>query len=262
MDERRSATQAIVGGGALVLDHDRALLDIVAERERSRARARSAAHVIRVAAGPWSAEAEAETARGGIGLFVLDGLLIRRVGVSGGFGAELLGPGDVMRPWQHDGEDGELLPVQTTWLAVAPTLLAVLDVGWAARMAAWPAVTCELVGRALERSRRLATLLAISQHRRLDVRLRLLLWALADRFGVVRPDGVHLELPLTHEALACLAVARRPSVSTALGRLTKAGALRRQRRHIVLIGEPPGSDELDEATEERGRTALAASGRR
>lgn len=149
--------------------------------------------------------------------------------------------------------------MQTTWLVVAPTRLAVLDVRWAARMTRWPGVACELVGRALERSRRLATLLAISRHRRLDVRLRLLLWTLADRFGVVRPDGVHLELPLTHEALAYLAVARRPSVSTTLGRLTEAGELRRQGRRIVLIGQPPEDDELDDAAEERESGAVATS---
>jgi hypothetical protein len=41
--------------------------------------------------------------RDGIGLIVLRGRLIRRLGIDGRFGAELLGQGDVLRPWQ--GED-------------------------------------------------------------------------------------------------------------------------------------------------------------
>lgn len=234
----------------LVLDHDRALLELVPERQRSNARAASVARVIRLPTGAWPASTESETARGGIGLFVLNGLMLRRVGMHGRYGAELLGPGDIVRPWQHDGEDTGILPYETVWRIFAPTRLAVLDIRWAMRVAPWPMISCEMVGRALERSLRLATLMAVSQHRRLDVRLRLLLWKLADRFGVVRPDGVHLQIPLTHEALAYLAVARRPSVSTALGRLADAGELRQDRRRIVLLGEPPDASELEHAGEE------------
>jgi CRP/FNR family cyclic AMP-dependent transcriptional regulator len=161
------------------------------------------------------------------------------------FGAELLGPGDILRPWQQDGDDAVLATEDTSWRVIAPTSFAVLDIRWAMRMAPWPALGCELVGRALERSLRLATLMAISQHRRLDARLRLLLWKLADRFGVVRRDGVHLEIPITHEALSLLCVARRPSVSTTLRRMAEAGQLRQEHRHIVLLGEPPTPEELE-----------------
>ena len=229
----------------LVLDHDHLLLDLVPEQHQGSARAASVARVLRVPTGAWQAQSEADTARGGIGLLVLSGLLLRRVGMRARYGAELLGPGDILRPWQHDGEETGILPYDTAWRVFAPTRLAVLDSRWALRMAPWPPIACEMVGRALERSLRLATLMAVSQHRRLDVRLRLLLWKLADRFGIVRPDGVHLQIPLTHEALAYLAVARRPSVSTALGRLAEAGELRQERRHIVLLGEPPDASELE-----------------
>jgi hypothetical protein len=234
----------------LVLDNDHGLLRLVGERQQDNARAASVARVLRIPTGAWRASSEADTARGGIGLFVLGGLLLRRDGMHGRYGAELLGPGDLLRPWQHDGEETGILPYETAWRVFAPTRLAVLDIRWAMRMAPWPAIGCEMVGRALERSLRLATLMAVSQHRRLDVRLRLLLWKLADRFGVVRPDGVHLLIPLTHEALAYLAVARRPSVSTALGRLADAGELRQERRRIVLLGEPPDSSELEHAGED------------
>ena len=42
--------------------------------------------------------------RAGLGLLVLDGLLIRRIELAGRFAAELLGPGDLLRPWQEDDE--------------------------------------------------------------------------------------------------------------------------------------------------------------
>jgi CRP-like cAMP-binding protein len=67
----------------------------------------------------------------------------------------------------------------------------------------------------------------------------MLFWDLADRYGRVHPDGVHLDLPLTHEALSHLAGARRPSVSGALTRLAAAGHLERDGRRWVLRGEPP-----------------------
>jgi hypothetical protein len=224
----------------VVIDHDRGL------RELQSARASSIARVLRIGTGTWEAAAHAELARGGVGLLVLNGLLLRRVGMRARYGAELLAAGDLLRPWQHDGEETGILPYELAWRVFSPVRVAVLDLRWATRMAPWPAVLGDMVGRALERSLRLATLMAVSQHRRLDVRLRLLLWKLADRFGVVRPDGVHLQIPLTHEALAYLAVARRPSVSTALGRLAEAGELRQERRRIVLLGDPPDALELEE----------------
>jgi len=97
------------------------------------------------------------------------------------------------------------------------------------------------VGRALDRSRRLAVLMAIVQQPRLDERLWMLFWELADRHGRVHRDGVHLELPLSHELISHLAAARRPSVSSALSRLAERGVLRREGRSWVVSGAPPGA---------------------
>ena len=70
----------------------------------------------------------------GIGLLVLRGLLIRRVGVGGGFGAELLGQGDLLRPWQGEGAQSTLSPT-TGWHVLEPVRIAVLDPRAAARFA-------------------------------------------------------------------------------------------------------------------------------
>jgi CRP/FNR family transcriptional regulator, cyclic AMP receptor protein len=223
-----------------VLDHDVDLCELVPEDRLPQARQAAAAVAMRVQPGSWEAARHSDRARGGYGLLVIEGLLIRRAGMDGRFGAELLGPGDLLRPWQHDGERvGGTLPFETAWRVVAPTRLAVLDLRWAARMAPWPQIGAELAGRALERSLRLVASMAIVQQPKLDVRLWLLFWELADRYGTVHRDGVHLDLPLTHEVLSHLAAARRPSVSGALSRLAADGKVRREGRGWVLAGQAP-----------------------
>jgi CRP/FNR family transcriptional regulator, cyclic AMP receptor protein len=224
-----------------VLQVDRELGYRIPAAQLERAEMTSTARVLRVPAGRWDASRNADDARDGAGLLILSGALVRRVGNRGNFGAELLAAGDVLRPWQHDGEETGILPFETSWRVVAPVRIAVLDVRWMGRMAPWPTVAGVLIGRALERSLRLATLLAIAQQRRLDDRLTMLLWKLAERFGVVTPEGVELQLPLTHEVLAHLAAARRPSVSATIGKLTDEGVLRQDRRRWLLLGEPPVS---------------------
>jgi CRP/FNR family transcriptional regulator, cyclic AMP receptor protein len=231
----------------LVLELDRELLDAVPAERAGRARAASLATVEARRAGSWDAAADAGLARGGFGLLVTGGVLVRRVGVEGRFGAELLASGDLLRPWQHDGEAGAL-PFEMAWRIVAPLRFAVLDRAWAARMAPFPEVAAELVGRALERSRRLATLMAIAQQPRLDQRVWLLFWELADRHGRVHPDGVHLDLRLTHEVISHLVAARRPSVSTALSSLASRGILRREGGGWVLSGPPPDEPPGEEVT--------------
>ena len=179
---------------------------------------------------------------GGFGLLVLDGLLLRRVEVAGRHAAELLGPGDLLRPFQRG--DDSTLDLTWTWRVVAPTKCALLDPRWTARAAAWPPLGAELAGRGLARALRLVVTMAIAQQPKLDIRLWMLFWELADRYGKVHPDGIHLELPLTHEVLSHLAGARRPSVSGALTRLAEDGRLTRSGRNWVLSGERPVLEEL------------------
>jgi CRP/FNR family cyclic AMP-dependent transcriptional regulator len=224
---------------AFVLEEDPELAETIPAEQRDAALQASLAAVIHVPTGLWDARQDAGRARPGFGLLVLDGLLIRRVGSDGRFGAELLSAGDLLRPWDYDGEDS--IGFETHWRVLADTTLAVLDPHWAARMARFTCVGPELAGRALSRSRRLAALMAIAQQPRLDERLWMVFWELADRHGRVFADGVRVELPLTHEVLSHLAAARRPSVSGALTRLAEQGRLRREGRAWVLSGEPPSA---------------------
>jgi CRP-like cAMP-binding protein len=106
-------------------------------------------------------------------------------------------------------------------------------------MCSFPEIGVALTGRAMRRSRRLANMFLITSYPHLEDRLLLLLWELADRYGVVRRDGVHVPLPMTHQVLSELAAARRPSVSGALSRLAATGALVRVEDGWLLNGEPP-----------------------
>lgn len=188
--------------------------------------------------GAWDPEEQSESVRGGIGLLLLEGLVVRRVGRTGRYGAELLGPGDLMRPWQHDGEDVSL-PFDTSFRVIDQTLLAVLDARFAARAAPYPEVASALIGRAMQRSRTLVVNMAIAHYPRIDRRLLMLLWHLADRWGRVTPEGIRVPLRLTHQILADLVASRRPSVTSGLQRLVQEGHVSKLGDNWLLHGEPP-----------------------
>jgi CRP-like cAMP-binding protein len=98
----------------------------------------------------------------------------------------------------------------------------------------------ELFNRGTRRAHHLAVALAIAHHPRVEDRLLLTLWHLAERWGRVHRDGVVVPLPLGHQRLADLVGAHRPSVTTAMGALARAGSLsRRDNGDWVLHGAPP-----------------------
>jgi CRP/FNR family transcriptional regulator, cyclic AMP receptor protein len=243
---------------ANVIDEDVELADAIAVERRAAAARAARALLLRVGTGSWEAQADAEMTRGGFGFLVLTGLLIRRVGIGERIGAELLGPTDLLRPLEHDGEEATL-PFEAAWRVLQPLRLAVLDRRWTFRMSPFPEIAVELTSRATRRSRRLANTLAISHHPRLDERLLLLLWELADRYGTVRREGIHVPVPMTHEVLSHLAGARRPSVSGALGRLSESGMLERTEQGWLLRGEPPAAAPLPPAGDHEGPAEEAST---
>jgi CRP-like cAMP-binding protein len=101
----------------------------------------------------------------------------------------------------------------------------------------------------MSRALRLVTSMAIAQQPKLDIRLWMLFWELADRYGKVSVAGVRLELPLTHDLISHLVGAHRPSVSAALSRLEHAGYIRREGRQWLLLGAPPQIDEPAQLTD-------------
>jgi CRP/FNR family cyclic AMP-dependent transcriptional regulator len=221
-----------------VLREDSELAEAVSEPERARAIEQCVARTVRLPRGRWGAQGAA-TVHDGIGLLILEGLLLRRVGIDGRFGAELLGEGDLLRPWQ--GENSTSTLTRTTgWRVLEPVRVALLDQEVERRFAAFPPLIGRLVGRALERSRNLSVNMAIVHQARVNVRLHMLFWHLADRWGRVGVKGVILPLSLTHSLLADLVAARRPTVTTSLAELAREGLVCPHGEGWLLRGEPPG----------------------
>jgi CRP/FNR family cyclic AMP-dependent transcriptional regulator len=165
-------------------------------------------------AGPLGRPAE-------LGVLVLTGVVVVSVRVCDRVAAELVGAGDLLQGVA--GEDDDLLGCDVGWRALVPTRFALLDGAFAERIRPWPQITEALLHRAARRTRNLQMQRAIASQPRLEVRLALLLWHLAARWGKVEPGGIRVPLPLTHQLLGKLIGAERPSVSHALGRLAHAG---------------------------------------
>lgn len=219
-----------------VLEEDQELAGVVAPEERAVAERQLVAQAITLSPGEWGG-AEGVAGEDCLGLLVLSGVLVRSIGRSGRLGAEVLGPGDLVRPWQ-DGESGSL-DFGTSWTVVAPARVAVLDQPFGRRVCGFPELVAALLARSTQRARSLAVTMAIAQEPTVEARLELLLWHLADRYGRVRTNGVIVPVILTHNILARLVAARRPSTTTALGRLAQRGVVERHVDGWLLTGEPP-----------------------
>lgn len=150
---------------------------------------------------------------------------------------ELLGNGDLLRPWQRD--DAYAVPVDARWRVSRDTRIALLDREFTRRMSAWPTVVGELCGRGIRRSRTLGLLSALADVPGVPVRLLLLFWHLADRWGYVVPGGVVVPLRLSHETLGDLVGAQRPTVSRCLAQMTRSGSLRPTHGGWEIRGAPP-----------------------
>jgi CRP/FNR family transcriptional regulator, cyclic AMP receptor protein len=222
-----------------LIDADPDLGDLLDEQDAERARREALARVKRLSPGEWDAPAAHEQAEHHRGFLIVDGLLSRTVDVLGRHCVELLGHGDVMRPWQWD-EAGSHVRAEIGWQVLEPTRLAVLDHQLVLRIVPWPQLGLELFNRGTRRAHHLAVALAIAHHQRVGDRLLLTLWHLAERWGRVHPDGIVVPLPLGHQRLADLVGAQRQSVTTAMGQLTRDGSVsRRDNGDWVLHGDPP-----------------------
>jgi hypothetical protein len=222
-----------------IVDADPDLADRLDAAEVEEARHEALARVQRLTPGVWDVAGALEEDVHHRGFLVVDGLLSRTVDVLGRRCVELIGPADVMRPWQWDDE-GSHVRAEVGWNVLEPSRLAVLDHGLVVRMVPWPQLGVELFNRGTRRAHHLAVALAIAHHHRIDDRVLLTLWHLAERWGRVHTEGVVVPLPLSHQRLADLVGAHRPSVTTAIGDLTRDGRLsRRESGDWVLHGPPP-----------------------
>jgi CRP/FNR family transcriptional regulator, cyclic AMP receptor protein len=194
-------------------------------------------HQLRV--GAWQVARMRAPSGAYLGLLMLDGVISRELSIADTVSVELLGPGDLIRPWPA-ADRTRLLGVDVRWWVLSSTTVVLLDRRVAAELAAWPEIVARLHDRLTERSERLAIGRAISQLTRVDRRLLALFWHLAERWGRVGPSGVVIPLALTHRMLGRLVGAARPTISTALSELRERGELvRRPDGSWLLRGQPP-----------------------
>jgi hypothetical protein len=240
--KRRTAGGARLRSSTLVLREDPDLAEQLTADQFEPALPSSAAAVLTVdGAGGWRPPLPSNPA-GWLGYLVLDGMLARKVTLERTTCTELLGPGDILEPWQRDTEIDATYPPLVEFEVLAATRLAMLDRGFAFRMARWPEIASAVNARLVERVRSLTYLLAACGRVGVAERLELVLRHFADRWGRVTSEGVVVELPgVTHELLATQVGAARPSVTTALGGLERLGRIRRISSGTWLLGHPMGS---------------------
>lgn len=234
-------------GAVAILEADPDLAEGLPESDRLAALRHLVAPSVELPAGSWSPTELAMQPNGSLGILVLGGLLSRQVTLAGRSTGELLGAGDVLRPWEVE-EGRPPVPFDVQWVAHTPARIALLDRRFVAAASRWPTVVEQIAHRAVRRSRSLSLQLALGQVPRVDGRLLLLFWRLGERWGRMTPEGILVPLKLTHETLAALVSARRPSVTSAMGRLADHGLLRRA----------DGGWLLDRAVEERMEDYLVA----
>lgn len=162
---------------------------------------------------------------GHVGLLLVEGMMLREVRLFDTSSAETLGEGDVIQPWHAEGDYELPVPVEVCWAVLAPCEVAILNPQFLRRAAHWPEVLGRLAERLAGRARALALHDAVTNLKHVETRLLVQFWHLAERWGRVGPESIAVHVPLTHEMLAKLIGATRPTVTTGLGRLAARGLL-------------------------------------
>ena len=190
----------------------------------------------RVPRGSWQPP---ELDDGATGLLLLDGLMVRTLVLGRVSSSEVVGPTDIIRPWENDLLPS-LVPGVTDWRVLEQARVGLLDTRTTELIGHWPELCAAIAGRLLRRSRSLAYLMAAQHFIRVEDRLLATLWHLASMWGRVTRQGTVVPFRLTHEMLASIIGAQRPTTTTAIHSLERQGRLARDdRRHFVLLGDAP-----------------------
>ena len=194
------------------------------------------ARVFRVPKGAWTPP---EIEYDATGLLILEGLMVRRLRIGTASSSELVGPSDIIRPWENELLPG-LAPAPTDWRVLHDARVALLDGRATGLIGRWPELSAAVGGRLLRRARSFAYLMAAQHFVRVEDRLLATLWHLANMWGRVTPNGTVIPFRLTHEMLANIIGAKRPTTTLAVHALARKGRLTRDgSRLFVLLGDPP-----------------------
>jgi CRP/FNR family cyclic AMP-dependent transcriptional regulator len=168
----------------------------------------------------------ARRAPGGLTLLVAEGVVQKLTSFAGRSALELLGPGDLLAPPLTAARQAES-PAVSRYMAHGLASVAVLDDRFRRAARRWPGLfDClhECLGRQTHRASRH---LAILHLPRVEDRIVALFADLAERFGRMTPNGIVIDLPLTHQLIGDLVASRRPTVTIALQTLAANGVVQR-----------------------------------
>lgn len=174
------------------------------------------------------------------GYLLLEGTLIRELTLGGRTSAELLGPGDLIRPGAAFPPEGAR--TRETWTALEETRAAVLDRHFIAKIQRYPGILIALMDRLFIRAKTLGFHMTVCSLPRIDQRLMVMFRHLADRRGKVTPAGIRIPLTLRHSTLAALVGARRPATTTALGSLIDRGLIEHFDHGVWMLKGPASND--------------------
>jgi len=224
-----------------VFDHDSALLDGLSRDEAEAARLHGRVQAYDFPGG----SIDFTPLPVGLGYLVLRGFIAREATVVGRTSVEVLGPGDLLRPWEDERAEAPV-PVTAKHRAIDHVEIGLLGPDFTELIARWPAVIDTICSRVMARARWLAMQTALAHLPRIEDRLLVLLWHLADRWGRVERDGtIVCPIPLTHAVIAGAVGSRRPTVTTALSRLAASGHVTKHPDGWGLHGEPPTAAQIE-----------------
>jgi CRP/FNR family transcriptional regulator, cyclic AMP receptor protein len=178
---------------------------------------------------------------GAVAFLVVEGVVLKVTSFAGRSALEVRGPGDLLAPPLATARQVES-PAVSRYIAHGQASLAVLDDRFRHAARRWPGLfDClhESLGRQMHRA---SAHLAILHLPRVEDRIVALFADLAERFGRMTPDGIVIDLPLTHQVIGDLVASRRPTVSLALQTLAVDGVLERlddRRWHLAARAVPP-----------------------
>ena len=230
------AGEAVGGGLVHILYEDPELASALPMKDARDLMDALRAPVITIRESPWHPPAYDPDRT--YGLLMLEGLLGKRVILGAATTIELLGHGDILRPWQTLPDT--LIPASVEWRVLSPVRMAVLDERITAAISRRPELIVAFASRFTRRCHAATYLAAIGHIGRVEDRLLAIMWHIAGNWGRVTPNGVRIPFRLTHEILGELVGAKRPSVTIGLSNLRQQGEIAQSRDgQYVLTGSPP-----------------------
>lgn len=215
-------------GMVRLLDAEPSLARGIDRRSLDDARETLTVEVMRMPQGPWDDASGRPDDPRFLGYLILEGAFTREILVSSRPSIELLGPGDLIRPWVVP-DALAAMHVTDEWSLLSDGHVAIIGEEFHERARAFPTILTALMDRVVGRARWLGFQVALSQLTRIDHRLLLTFRYVSERWGVPAGRGTRIPIRLSHRSIAALIGARRPKVSSAISNLTEQGLIQQDK---------------------------------